>query len=138
MSTRCTINFMEGKALGAKIYRHSDGYPERGESGVQSDLKRFFQAVKAQCDNTSYGTRFGDPYYLAAKFIVWQAGENTRYANRYDMSDEELDAARKANPLNFGSIGVMMEDPGDIAWKYFLDCDNMDENGFPTVTYERA
>lgn len=39
MSTRAVVNFCDGskKHIRAKIYRHSDGYPE----GLGKDLKEF-------------------------------------------------------------------------------------------------
>ena len=50
MSTRCTINFCYKTEDGepevvAKIYRHSDGYPDT-EHGVKNCLKRFFKDVE--------------------------------------------------------------------------------------------
>lgn len=120
MSTRCTINFTYGRPtdIAAKIYRHSDGYPgtvDGTEYGVLADLQTFFKTVKEQTNDT----RFMDPTYLAAKFVVWQAGE----------------FSRSGKPLDFLSLGVCQKDPGDIAYTYFVNCDKMDENGCPTVTY---
>lgn len=110
MSTRSTINFGYGSPSNtgenkptAKIYRHSDGYPE----GVLPDLKRFFTEVEDQTRGGYSGSRFNDPSYLAAKFVVWQAGEYAR--------DPE-------KPLEFLSVGVLDEDPGDIAFTYWIDC----------------
>jgi hypothetical protein len=134
MSTRCTISFTDDTKPQATIYRHSDGYPD-GESGVISDLQRFFNAVKAQCTGTSYGTRFDDPPYLAAKFVVWQAGENAR--NSYHSGDErERIEKGKSAPLAFGSLGIVTADWTDAQYKYVIHCDKMDENGFPTVTLD--
>lgn len=104
MSTRCTINFCfpDGEVC-AKVYRHTDGYPD-GDSGVPADLARFFKAVQEQTDDP----RFGDPSYLAAKFVVWQANEHRRGAS--------------LTPLDFLGVGILMEDPGDIAYSYNVIC----------------
>jgi hypothetical protein len=110
MSTRCTINFcyQSKDHINAKIYRHCDGYPE----GVLPDLEEFFKAVVA--DTTD--TRFGDPNYLAAKFVVWQAAQNAKH---YDSSTGEYVASK---PLDFISLGICMKDPGDIEHTYFVVC----------------
>lgn len=112
MSTRCTINFMYGEnEIAAKIYRHSDGYPDT-EHGVPADLDRFFKDVQAQTKDT----RFSDPSYLAAKYVVWQAAQ---YAGD--------------NPLDFLSVGVCMKDPGDIEYTYFVTWTG---GPLPEVTWE--
>jgi hypothetical protein len=103
MSTHCTINFCDesGQAC-AKVYRHSDGYPD-GNGGVLADLALFFEDVKSQ---TSGDARFNDPSYLAAKYVVWQS-------SKYRRSSAALD---------FLGVGVLMQDPGDIAYAYNLIC----------------
>lgn len=108
MGTRCTINFCypDGQVC-AKVYRHSDGYPD-GDSGVPADLGRFFDAVKAQTSDT----RFGDPCFLAARFVVWQADQHKRSSVAVDLGA----------PLDFLGVGVLMEDPGDIEYTYNLTC----------------
>ena len=120
MSTRCTINFCQSRKTIAKIYRHSDGYPD-GPCGVLADLDTFFAAVEAQTTDT----RFGDPSYLAAKFVVWQAEQNTKYTPIFAKTDPA--------PLNFLSLGIITRDPGDIEHTYFVDCDT---NGRPTVRHK--
>jgi hypothetical protein len=117
MSTRCTIHFQYNGHTEAIVYRHSDGYPG-GEYGVLADLRRFFDEVEAQTNDT----RFSDPPYLAAKFVVWQAEENS------DNSDPEIN-------LDFLGVGVVLEDPGDIEWRYFVD---YTLGSRPAVNYERA
>jgi len=97
MSTKATVHFNYGDKTRAIIYRHSDGYPD----GLGKDLERFLDDVSKLND-----TRFRDPSYLAAKFVVWQANE---YAD-------------KDNRLNFLSLGVCIDDPGDIEYVYILDC----------------
>jgi len=111
MSTRATVHFCySNKHPEAIIYRHSDGYPE----GLGKDLETFFDDVKAQTNDT----RFTDPCYLAAKFVVWQAD---KYAVKYDWSAKEPKAT-KANMLDFLSVGVVMKDPGDIEYRYIVAC----------------
>lgn len=95
MSTRCVLNFHENENSEpeAKVYRHSDGYPE----GVLPDLEKFFNDVIENCHGN---TRFDDPSYLAAKFVVWQ-----------------MDYA-----LPSLGCGILMKDPGDIEWSYKIIC----------------
>ena len=101
MSTRATIHFQHSNEQDeAIIYRHCDGYPE----GLGKDLQSFFADVQAQTKDT----RFNDPSYLAAKFVVWQAGEYTKEPKRL--------------PLDFLSLGAVKEDPGDIEYRYLVKC----------------
>jgi hypothetical protein len=72
---------------------------------VPADLGRFFDAVKAQTKDT----RFDDPEYLAAKFVVWQAGEN---------------AYNPEHPLDFLSIGVASGLHGDEEYEYQVICND--------------
>ena len=103
MSTRATIHFenADGQAQ-AIIYRHSDGYPE----GVGKDLERFFAAC-TELEGTYSGPRFGDPTYLAAKWIVW---------------DSQINRDRWRASLDFLGIGVVLTDPGDIEYRYHVRC----------------
>lgn len=117
MSTRCCINFCDNrKNIFAKIYRHSDGYP--GDGGVLADLKNFFQDVKDQCGKD---TRFNDPSYLAAKFVVWRAHNVYHY--------------RSEGPLDFLGVGVVQKNPPDIEYEYFIKCSNTQ---IPKVEYKRV
>jgi hypothetical protein len=111
MSTRCAINFTRGRDIAAKIYRHSDGYPD-GDAGVPADLEKFFDAVEEGTPNS--GPRFDQPEYLAAKFVVWQADQN---AHTFDGK-----RYRKTGKLDFIGVGVLMENPGDIEYEYFVNC----------------
>lgn len=113
MSTRATVHFEEGGKVKAIVYRHTDGYRE----GLGKDLECFFQDVQSQTEDT----RFGDATYLAAKFVVWQAHQ---YAGK-DM-------------LDFLSVGVCLKDPGDIEYRYRVNCDDHLPNGYPKVTIESA
>ena len=110
MSTRATVHFQQGGETQAIVYRRSDGYPE----GLGKDLKTFFSAVKKQTSDT----RFNDPAYLAAKFVVWQASQ---YARKYHY---ETQTYTPAQPLDFLGVGVVLEDPGDIEYRYLVSCDN--------------
>ena len=109
MSTRASIHFQSDGSDVAIVYRHSDGYPE----GLGEDLKAFFAEVRIQC---GHDTRFNDPSYLAAKWIVW-------------------DAKQHGEGLKFLSVGVLLEDPSDIAYRYILACDDDQE---PKVKIETA
>lgn len=101
MSIRATVHFQDSDdGDRAIVYRHCDGYPE----GLGTDLERFFTDVQAQTKDT----RFGDPSYLAAKFVVWQAGEYTKEDGK--------------KPLDFLSVGVVSEDPSDIEYRYLVKC----------------
>lgn len=108
MSTRCVVNFTWNGEVEAKIYRHHDGYPD-SEHGVIAALQRFFADVEAETRDT----RFDDPSYLAAKFVLWQ----------------------QKTLANIG-CGVLREDPGDIAFRYFVDCGTRDAKDRPTVRFE--
>lgn len=122
MSTRCNIHFTDRTGeVEANIYRHGDGYPE----GVLPDLEKFFAAVEAQTRDT----RYNDPSYLAAKFVVWQAWESAQaWAGVFS------DSAAPA-PLAFLSVGIMSQDAGDGAYVYTVTCHG---DGRPTVTYREA
>ena len=97
MSTRATVHFQEAGETQAIVYRHSDGYPK----GLGVDLKAFLDEVKANLTDT----RFDNASYLAAKFVVWQA---KRYAEDHY--------------LNFLSLGIVLQDPGDIEYRYLVEC----------------
>jgi hypothetical protein len=107
MGTRCTINFTEDqkdkRVTVATIYRHWDGDPKT----MMEDLAKFFADVEEQCGRD---TRFDDASYLAAKYVVWQAGKYTRDPER---------------PLLFLGIGIL--DAGgtqsDLEWIYDVACD---------------
>jgi hypothetical protein len=119
MSTRCNIHFTDRGHVLANVYRHTDGYPD-GESGVMADLARFLDDVEAQTTDT----RFADPSYLAAKFVVWQAAQ----------------WASDGKPLEFLGLGVCTGDAGDGAYVYTVECGQ--SSGYPSprpkVTVRKA
>lgn len=134
MSTRCTIHFHDGpgETSRAIVYRHADGYPE-GDHGVLKDLGRFFDAVEAQTKDT----RFGDPEYLAAKYVVWQAKEN---AVKFTWNGDTYEIV-PSEPLDFLSLGVTLKDPADIEYRYHVRCtlfDGFAANARPKVDWEKA
>lgn len=112
MSTRATVHFQEGGETLAIVYRHYDGQPDN--SGLAYDLGRFFKEVQRHTDDT----RFNDASYLAAKFVVWQA---TEYKGN--------------GALDFLGIGVVLEDPEDIAFRYLVACDSSDT---PSVVVQKV
>ena len=123
MSTRSTTHFVEGEYLDAIVYRHADGYPE----GHGADLLKFFTEVA----DTVKDTRFYDGSYLAAKLVVWLAKQ---FARHYDSKKGKWVAN---GYLDFNSVGIVQEDPGDIQYRYVVDCSVM-VNGRPRVTVFEA
>jgi hypothetical protein len=105
---------LEGYAVAARVYRHSDGYP----SGHGRDLHAFLDAVADQTADT----RYSDPSYLAAKLVVYLARE---FAETYapDSSGQYVRTSHAdTRPLDFLSVGVLQRDPGDIEYVYVVDC----------------
>lgn len=89
MSTRSNIVFCNDEGVEfARLYKHWDGYT----SNVLPLLERFFDAV---LEDASADTRFGDPVYLSARFVVFHADET------------------RGGSLNFTGIGVV---PGGESW----------------------
>lgn len=124
MSTRCAIHFEQYSEAQAIIYRHSDGYPE---GGVLPDLDEFFTAVEAQTKDKD--TRFDDAAYLAAKFVVWQAAQ---YA--YHFAGPNF-ARVASEPLDFLGVAPVMADPGDIKFRYHVQCNSAAR---PRVTWDKV
>lgn len=110
MGTRAVVNFTQGENVCAKVYRHWDGYFD----GLGQDLLDFLKYVMKNVPDN----RFKDASYLASKWVV---KDSERYANK------------NGDRLSFLSVGIVMENPGDIEFEYFVDCSKLDENGFPTV-----
>jgi hypothetical protein len=124
MSTRCTTHFTwdESGEPAAIVYRHADGYPE----GHGVELQEFFDAVETQTNDT----RFNDPSYLAAKLVVWLAD---KFATRFEWDGPNMREV-KTEKLDFISVGVVMKDPGDIEYRYVVDCSLKNGATRPTVT----
>lgn len=93
----------------AYIYKHTDNYPE-GKHGAIVGILRFFREVECHTNDT----RFDDPAYLAAKFVVFWAHEYARNPEKY---------------LNFLSVGVV--GPGDWGQQYTYDIICNNESGRP-------
>ena len=124
MSTRCNVHFTYNGDISSNIYVHSDGYPD-GEHGIPALFQRFFADVEEQCDGD---TRFEDPEYLAAKFLVWIANDGRpRYKEEKTL-------------LNFLGVSPCSQDHGDIEWVYTVETKKPDPltNGRPTVTWEEV
>jgi hypothetical protein len=123
MSTRATIHFSQGGKTKAIVYRHSDGYPV----GLGKDLEEFLNYV----DKWIPDKRFNDPNYLAAKWVVWDGKKHDRAQkpNSYD--------------LDFLGVGIVLEDPDDIEYRYTVHCESRwvvedsPVDGVPHITIER-
>lgn len=106
MATRCFIEFIseynEDKVL-AMLYKHNNGYPEY----VVPLLKEFMSQVIEQSKIRDCGTRLNDPSYLASKFVVFLARQDTRVADC---------------PLVFSDVGVIMHRPSDVSYMYRVIC----------------
>ncbi len=129
MSTRSTTHFKwaadeDSRAI---VYRHPDGYPE----GHGRFLAEFLDDLAENVPDP----RFGDPSYLAAKLVVALARE---FNVDYSFDSGESARTPREHPLDFLSVGVMMEDPGDIEYRYEVICGHTDPTGRPLVlVYER-
>jgi hypothetical protein len=122
MSTRSTTHFTyeANSKPTAIIYRHSDGYPE----GAGVDLRRFIK----QCSELN-DSRLSDPSYLAAKYVVFLAD---MFNWSYDFKNGGMEKKRPASRLEFISVGVVNEDPGDIEYRYVINCGKI-VNGLPEL-----
>lgn len=120
MGTRSMTHFKSGKHVEARIYRHWDGYPE----GAGADIKIFLDTIKKELKDT----RFGDPGYLAAKYVVFLA--DLFHGSKGGTND----GSENDSKFNFLSVGIADgQDYGGIEYIYEIDCDNLDAEGFPTV-----
>ena len=125
MSTRATIHFhyQTSTKPEAIIYRHGDGYPD----GLGLDLQRFFLELEKHVSDR----RFNDPSYLAAKWVVWDADQMAQYTG--------LNGNKKKHKLAFLSVGVVMQDPGDIEYRYHVWCGKPQQGkDWPEVTCEHV
>jgi hypothetical protein len=120
VSTHAIVNFVDGRTVVAKVFKHSDGYP-LGESGMRATLERFFDDVERHAAEGGYGadTRFDDMTALAAKYVVWQAAQEARGA-----------------PLNFGGeVRVLMV---DYDAEHIYSVRSQGEDVRPKVTHRKA
>lgn len=129
MSTRSTTHFTDySDPLGTKpvaiVYRHADGYPE----GAGADILKFLEEVKRDVPDT----RFDDPSYLAAKYVVFLARE---FSVDYNFGTSPVTTVPKASRLDFLSVGIMSKDPGDIEYRYTVVCGRGVPDVFVQKTY---
>ena len=132
MSTRCTTHFInsntkDGKPfLGAIIYRHSDGYPK----GAGLDLFKFLARCKKLEDS-----RLNDVHFLSARYVAFLGEIFAVDGNMVGSGKDRkyVETPRKER-LDFISIGVMMQDPFDIEYRYVVDCGKIGKRGLPKVT----
>ena len=74
-------------------------------------------------------SRFNSPAYLSAKYVVF-LGEMfaTKYiGGKYEPAEDRLD---------FLGVGVLMEDPGDIEYRYVVECNNLYNKVLPVIRCE--
>jgi hypothetical protein len=135
VSTRAIIQFAHDRtdaSVAAMIYRHGDGYPD-GAHGVLCDLQRFFVAV----EHDTSDTRFEDPAYLAAKFVVWTTQEmrSIILASRVRHAWDRPEKPEKTGQLDFMSCGIVRS--GDVGeeYTYRVNCGALDKKGRPTVEW---
>jgi hypothetical protein len=120
MSTRSTTHFCHGNETVAIIYRHSDGDPD--VAGV--DIIKFLQILRdGKFDS---GSRLTSPAHLAARYVVFLA---QKFAVHYNSGE----TIPNKNKLDFISVMVVMSDPGDIEFRYVVDCDSLTDDGIPEV-----
>jgi len=100
------------------VYRHGDGYVE----GLGQSLLEFLIDCKSLPDS-----RLTDASYLAAKWVVYDSQE---YGKRGDGQGDGY-------TLNFLSVGIVSREPGDIEFRYTIDCDQLNQHGLPSVRVEK-
>lgn len=115
VSTRGITKFFDGTPedydnFVAMIYRHSDSYPE----GAGVDLYKFLGRVGKLDDS-----RFCDPSYLAAKYVVFLA---EIFSVEYDWSSSPVTTRPKSDRLDFLSVGIQNTVPSDVEFIYHLYC----------------
>lgn len=88
------------------IYLHWGGYPKY----MKEVFNDFFEAVERDCAN-NFRCRYGDPTYLAAKFVVHMASEFAEDPTR---------------PLDFTSVGItsvsVLKAVSEGSWTYAIVC----------------
>jgi hypothetical protein len=96
----------------AIVYRHFDGYPEV----AGKELIGFLATCR---DDLGRDSRLGDPSCLAAKYVMFLATQQHGWT--------------PTKPLDFTGVGVTNEDPGDIEYRYLVDCADIGPSGLPRV-----
>jgi hypothetical protein len=138
MGTRCVLNFCDSKGkLHAKVYRHMDGSPE----SVCDDLDRFFKAVEQDSVEGMYGLRFDDPSDLAARFVVWTVHDTSKRMMELKQSMAKVIPGFQPGGdklLDFGGVGIVLEDPGDLAYTHQILCAPADQKTRPKVTSQKG
>ena len=118
MATRSLTTFADKNGdIMATVYKHWDGHPD----SMMPLFTRFF----TRCSALS-SPRFDDPFYLAAKWVVFLA-ENDRAGGSGRYTDD---------PLDFLGVGIMS--PGVDAWEdyvYTVKCAN---DAYPLVTVKET
>jgi hypothetical protein len=115
VSTRAVVHFIsaimtQGDGMGmwsptdefrihASVHKWHDGEPE-----VMAEmLTQFIEEVQQQ----AAFPRFTEPDLLAARFVVFAS---------------QVDARPGDAPLSFSGLGVWTSEPGDIEYRWYLDC----------------
>lgn len=133
MSTRALVDFKDSKKeTVARIYVHCDGYP----TGLGVDLQKFLDKCAA-CENseTFGGTHFDDPYYLAARFVVYKAHQNQESTNEIAKAFNRKSVT--INEVDF--VGVSIVPIDDDVWPsiaYFYDVICVNESRPKIICYD--
>jgi hypothetical protein len=130
MSTRSTAHFVsDDGSTRAIVYRHQDGYPD----GAGRDILEFLNTVKKNSPND---TRFTDPEYLAARYVAFLSD---KFSVAGYLDDMGVWREKALPPYSFISVGVCMEDPGDIEYRYLIHCSaDKNPNDEPTANIDVA
>lgn len=123
MSTRSTTHFTYGdeNKPAAIVYRHSDGYPD----GAGVDIRKFFRECQKLDDS-----RLNDAQYLAAKYVVFLAD---MFNEKMEYKDGKWKTVKPESRLEFLSVGVCLCDPGDIEYRYVVNCGKIGPDGLPEL-----
>lgn len=123
MSTRSTVHFVnESWDQDFVVYVHQDGYPScRGKQVLD-----FLRVCKEELKDP----RLGEAGVTAARFVAYMIDQYHQDTKQY--VNEWMDT----HPLAAISVKMAHGDPGDIEFRYDVDCDNLDDEGYPSVTVE--
>lgn len=118
MGARLIVHFTDGTKPIASVYDH---WGADNPEDAFALIERFYEAVEEQTTDS----RYGDPSYLAAKFLVWRAHEYT------------TGPYRKGTLLDFLSVGIFPtgKEPGDVECILTLACET---KGRPSVGVGRS